>query len=259
MTDRVTIKVCEGIADVRLNRPDKLNAFDMAMFTGVAAAIDALATNSEVCCIVLSGTGRAFCVGIDLDLLNSGTTGDLRPRYRGDANLFQYAAYGWRMLPQPVIVAVHGFAFGAGLQMMLGGDIRICTPDAQLSVMEARWGLVPDMAGYVLMRDLVRTDVARELSFSARRVEGNEALSLGLVTRVADDPFAAAMAMARAITAHPACALTASKRLHNLASVGTPDTILRQESLEQEALLASPEHSARVAAARDLKSIPNGR
>jgi enoyl-CoA hydratase/carnithine racemase len=128
MTDRVMIEVRDGVAYARLDRPDKLNAFDMAMFTGVAAAIDELATNPDVRCIVLSGVGRAFCVGIDLDFLSSGGTGDLLPRYRGNANLFRYAVYGWRMLPQPVIVAVRGLAFGAGFQMMLAATFASVRP-----------------------------------------------------------------------------------------------------------------------------------
>jgi enoyl-CoA hydratase/carnithine racemase len=256
MTDRVTIDIRDGVADVRLNRPDKLNAFDIAMFIEVAAAIDGLATNTDVRCIVLSGLGRAFCVGIDLEFLSSGQTADLLPRYRGDANLFQYAAYGWRTLPQPVLVAIHGFAFGAGFQVMLGGDIRIAAPDAQFSIMEARWGLVADMGGYALMRDLVRTDVARELSFSARRVEGSEALSLGLVTRIANDPHAAAMSMARAIAVHPAEAVTANKRLHNLAASAGVGDILLQESIEQAALLASSAHRTILADALKAAAKP---
>lgn len=126
MNDRVTIAVADGIADVRLNRADKMNAIDPAMFEGIAAAIDRLAGMAEVRVVVLSGEGRAFCAGLDMASMAGGGSGlSLDDRTYGDANLVQQVAWGWRTLPMPVIAAVHGVAFGGGFQIMSGADIRI--------------------------------------------------------------------------------------------------------------------------------------
>ena len=178
--DRVTIEVTGGIADVALNRPDKLNALDRDMFTALSEASTALAKRDDVRVVVLSGSGRAFCAGLDLaSMAGDPSFGLLDERAYGIANVFQNAAWGWRSLPVPVIAAIHGVAFGGGLQIALGADIRIVAPDAKLAVMEARWGLVPDMAGIALLRGLVRDDVARELTYTARQFSGAEAARAG--------------------------------------------------------------------------------
>ena len=193
--ERVAVRVSDGIADVTLNRPDKLNALDREMFTALADTAAGLAGRRDVRAVVLSGSGRAFCAGIDLATLGADAAtghGSLEERTHGIANLFQQAAWGWRELPVPVIAGIHGVAFGGGLQIALGADIRIIAPDARLAVMEARWGLVPDMGGIALLRGLVRDDVARELTYTARQVSGTEAVELGLATRTAEDPRAAA-------------------------------------------------------------------
>ncbi|MCK9541898.1 MAG: crotonase/enoyl-CoA hydratase family protein [Novosphingobium sp.] len=246
--DRVLLTVSDGVADVRFNRPDKLNALDEEQFRAIAAVIAELETRPDVRCVVVSGKGRAFSVGIDLNrLADSPALRDLMPRTHGEANLFQNAAWGWRTLPVPVIAAVHGYAFGAGCQIMLGADVRIAAPDAQLSVMEIRWGLVPDVAGIALMRGLVRDDRLRDIVFTGRRIGGDEAVETGLATRLAADPHAAAMEMARGIAASSADAVKAAKRLLNLPW-GTGDAeILLAESREQQSLLASPAHRAAVA------------
>jgi enoyl-CoA hydratase/carnithine racemase len=162
MSERIKITVESGVADVRLARPEKINALDQLMFEGIVEAIATLDAMAGLRCVVLSGEGRGFCAGIDLYSLQSNPAlSDLRARTHGKANVFQQIAWGWRNLHVPVIAAVHGFAFGAGFQMMLGTDIRIAAPDAQLSMMELRWGLVPDVAGIALLRGLVRDDIAR--------------------------------------------------------------------------------------------------
>ena len=163
MNDRVTIAVADGIADVRLNRADKMNAIDPAMFEGIAAAIDRLAGMAEVRVVVLSGEGRAFCAGLDMASMAGGGSGMLtQARTHGIANLVQQVAWGWRTLPQPVIAAVHGVALGGGLQIAAGADVRIVAADARLSVRELHWGIVPDMAGYALWRGCVRDDRLRD-------------------------------------------------------------------------------------------------
>jgi enoyl-CoA hydratase/carnithine racemase len=247
--DRVTIEVNGGIADVALNRPDKLNALDQQMFGALSEASTALAQRGDVRAVVLSGRGRAFCAGLDLaSMAGDPSSGLLDERAYGIANVFQNAAWGWRSLPVPVIAAVHGVAFGGGFQIMLGADIRFVAPDAKLAVMEARWGLVPDMAGIALLRGLVRDDVARELTYTARQFSGTEAAALGLATHLADDPRAAALALAAEIAARSPRAVRSAKRLFALSQDAGADALLLAESREQAALLAGPDLPETVAA-----------
>jgi enoyl-CoA hydratase/carnithine racemase len=247
--ERVSISVDSGIADVRLNRPGKLNAIDPAMFTALSEASGAVAGRGDVRVVVLSGNGRGFCAGLDIASLGAGgLPGSIQERTHGIANLWQHAVWGWRELAVPVIAAVHGVAFGGGLQIALAADVRIVAPDARLAVMEARWGLVPDMGAIALLRGLVRDDVARELTYPARQVSGIEAAGLGLATRTADDPYAAAMALAAQIAAGSPRAVRAAKRLFGLAPDAGSAEILLAESREQEALLTGPDLAETVAA-----------
>jgi enoyl-CoA hydratase/carnithine racemase len=253
--DRVSIRVADAIADVALNRPDKLNALDGEMFAALSEASAALAKRDDVRVVVLSGSGRAFCAGLDLASLGGDPSfGALRDRAHGIANVFQNAAWGWRSLPVPVIAAIHGVAFGGGLQIALGADIRIVAPDAKLAVMEARWGLVPDMAGIALLRGLVRDDVARELTYTARQFSGAEAVELGLATQVADDPHGAAMALAAQIAARSPRAVRSAKRLFGWSRDADAEALLLAESREQEQLLTGPDLAETIAAAAEQRA-----
>jgi len=219
MSQRVTVSCRDGVADVRLNRPEKLNALDMAMFEGLVEAGREVAGDRRVRAVVLSGEGRSFCAGLDFASFMAMAGGDssdrsLLEREEGSpANFAQLVAYVWGEVPVPVVAALHGVAFGGGLQIALGADIRYAAPDARLSVMEIRWGLIPDMTGSQTLRHLVRLDVAKELTFTGRVVSGREAADLGLVTHVADDPLAAARALAQEIAAKSPDAIRAGKRL----------------------------------------------
>ena len=247
--ERVSVTVEAGIASVRLNRPGKLNAIDHAMFTALSEASAAVAARADARVVVLSGSGRGFCAGLDIaSLAGGGMPESIERRTHGIANLWQHAVWGWRELPVPVIAAVHGVAFGGGLQIALAADIRIVAPDARLAVMEARWGLVPDMAGIALLRGVVREDVARELTYTARQVSGTEAAALGLATRTADEPYAAAMALAAQVAAASPRAVRGAKRLFGLAQDAAAAEILLAESREQQALLAGPDLAETIAA-----------
>lgn len=236
---RVTTSVTDGIADVRLTRGDKMNAIDPAMFDALIDTIDTLQA-SPVRCVVLSGEGRAFCAGLDMASMAAGAGGiDLATRSHGPANRVQQVAWGWRTLKMPVIAAVHGLAFGGGIQIMAGADIRIAAPDTRFAIMEAKWGLVADMAGFALWRD-VRGDVLRELAYTAREFTAQEAAAAGFVTRLSDDPHAAAMALARTIAARSPDAVRAAKTLANLAEDADAASILAAESAGQQALLGRP-------------------
>ncbi len=241
MEERVSISVENGIADVRLNRPDKMNALDPAMFAGINAAIEKLAGMKDVRVAVLSGEGRAFCAGLDMASMAGGGSGnDLGARSHGVANTAQNVAWGWRTLPMPVIAAVHGVALGGGFQIMSGACVRIARPDTRMSIRETYWGLVPDMAGLALWRTLARDDVLRDLTYSAREFTGEQGERYGFVTRLADDPRAAAFELAREIAGRNPDAVKASKRLINLMADGDTATVLQGESDEQIKLMRSP-------------------
>jgi enoyl-CoA hydratase/carnithine racemase len=218
MKDRVSITMLEnGIADVRLIRTDKMNALDPAMFAGIAEAIDVLESTAGLRVVVLSGEGRAFCAGLDMGSMAGGGSGnDLAARSHGDANLAQQVAWGWRKLAVPVIAAAHGVAFGGGFQILSGADIRIAHPETRCAIMELKWGLVPDMAGFPLWRTTVRDDVLRELTYTNREFTGAEAKELGFVTHIDFDPHAKAVELAKVIAGKNPHAIRGAKRLCNL-------------------------------------------
>ncbi len=245
MSDRVRVTSTDGVADVRLSRPEKLNALDPAMFAGLVETGRALAADPSVRAVVLSGEGRGFCAGLDFASFmaladGGGGPGLLRREEASAVNAAQRAAWIWTEVPVPVIAAVHGVAYGGGLQIALAADLRLVAPDAQLSVMEIKWGLIPDMTGTQTLRHLVRLDVAKELTFTGRVVSGREAVELGLATRVADDPHAAALALAREIAGKSPSAIRAAKRLlHATVAASREDGFQLEERIQRE-LIGSP-------------------
>jgi len=249
MSDRVRLAIDGGVAEVRLNRPEKLNALDADMFTAIVEVLETLAAAPKVRAVVLSGEGRAFCAGLDMASMSAGGTGlrlDRRPY--GPANIVQYVAWGWRTLRMPVIAAVHGVAFGGGLQIMSGADIRIGEPSARFSIREAYWGLIPNIAGTALWRTLVRDDVVRELTYTAREFLGTEAERYGFLTRLSTDPRVDALSLAKAIAERSPDAVRAAKRLYNCAADADAATLLQAESSEQLKLKGSPNQLEAVAA-----------
>ncbi len=248
MNDRVTTTFANQIADVRLNRADKMNAIDPAMFAGIGAAIDSLADRTDVRCVVLSGEGKAFCAGLDMASMAAGGSGTSAARNDQGSILPQHVTLGWRNLPMPVIAAVHGVAFGGGFQIMSGADIRIAAPGTRFSIRESYWGLVPDMAGFVIWRGLVRDDVLRELVYTAREFDADEALHHGFISRIADDPHAAAMALATTIASRSPHAIRGAKRLCNMAHDTPERAILQAETREQMAVIGKPNMMEAVAA-----------
>ena len=257
MSDRVTIDISDGIADVRLNRPDKMNAMDGSMFDALVDASASLADDSSVRAVVLSGEGPSFCAGLDFsgfqamagragdsdsdrDGGGGGTKGIGRIPEGQITHHAQQAVWGWHELAVPVIAAVHGVAFGAGCQLAVGADIRFVTPDVRMSVLEIRWGLSPDMTITTLLPALVGADVAKELIWTGREVNGEEAVRIGLATHVAEDPHAAATELARLIASKSPDAIRAGKRLIN--DVATEDYAagFAAERKEIGALIGSP-------------------
>ena len=261
MSDRVLVSIDAGVADVRLNRPDKLNALDAAMFAAVAEAGEALKGDPSVRAVVLSGEGRAFCAGLDFSAFQQmGERAEVpQEAERGpsimstdgrDTHLGQQACWVWRELPVPVIAAITGPCLGGGLQIALGADLRIVAPDAKLSVLEVRWGLIPDMIGTWVLPRLVGPDVAKELTWTGRMVSGEEAVRIGLATRVADDPRADALALAAELAAKSPAAIRHGKRLLDLStSPGrTPAEQFLDERTTMASLIGSPDNLEAVTA-----------
>jgi len=260
MEPRIRVTLEDGVADVRLSRPDKMNALDAPMFDALVETGRRLIDVPGLRAVVLSGEGRAFCAGLDRGRFEglAARPGDgglgvspsmrLGPRTHGLSNGPQYAVMVWRDVPVPVIAAVHGVAFGGGFQLMLGADLRFVAPDARLSVMEIKWGLVPDMGGTLLMRSLARADVIRELTFSGRVFDGAEAGALGFATRVCADPLAQALAFAREVAGRSPDAIRAAKRLLRQAESAAPGALLQLESDEQVRLLGSANQVEAVSA-----------
>lgn len=256
--ERISIQVEEGgVAQVRLTRGDKLNALDPEMFSVLLEAGRALHEAKGVRVVVLSGEGRAFCAGLDLSNFARRRDPDepeLPERTHGNANRAQQVAMQWRKLPVPVIAAIHGVCFGGGLQIASGADIRVAAPDTRMSIMELKWGLVPDMGGYALWRGLVRDDVLRELTYTHREFTGAEAREYGLATHVDDSPHTRATAIAREIASKSPHAVRAAKRLANAMADKSAADLLMEESYEQHALMRSKNQVEAVMAGMEKRA-----
>jgi enoyl-CoA hydratase/carnithine racemase len=265
VTDIVTCSIQDGIADVRLNRPDKLNAVNPAMFGALGDMGDRLKADTSVRAVVLSGEGRAFCSGLDFSSFQAmaGSSDESFPPSSGDegaqiprggmgddgiVNGGQYAAWVWYELPVPVIAAIRGPAVGAGFQIALACDFRIVAPDAKLSALEMRWGLIPDMTGTQMLPRLVGLDVARELVYTGKMVSGAQAAEMGLATRVAEDPFDAAMTFARELAGKSPHAIRGAKRLLNMAGTTPLSEGFAAEAATMGSLIGSPNNVEAVTA-----------
>ncbi|CAM3082281.1 enoyl-CoA hydratase [Mycobacterium intermedium] len=251
--DRVRVRIADnGVATATMVRSDKHNALDQAMFEALVAAAEQLAGDPKVRAVVLHGEGKSFCSGLDVASFMGGQRGTsvLLDRDEGRAaNLAQRVSYDWSLVPAPVIAAIHGNCFGGGLQIALGADIRIAAPDAKLSIMEIKWGLIPDMGITQALPRLLPIDVAKELTFTGRIVSGSEGTELGLVTRTAEDPLAAALELADEIATKSPDAIRAAKLLYNETWLSNdPAAALDRESVLQTGLIGSPNQIAAVVA-----------
>jgi enoyl-CoA hydratase/carnithine racemase len=265
MAELVTCTVSEGIARVRLSRPDKLNALTLETLEQLVATARALRGDRTLRAVIISGEGASFCAGLDFASVLKKRTGIARAfvpvPWRG-TNLFQEACWAWRRLPVPVIAAVHGHCFGGGFQIALAADFRFATPDSEWSVLEGRWGLIPDMSGIQSLKELVGMDTAKRLTMTAEILTGKEASDLGLVTEVAADPLGAAEDFARQLTTRSPDALAAAKRLFNRSWNASPRATFARERVEQLFLLgAANTKAAREAAFKKIAPSygPRGR
>ncbi len=239
--DRVSLTHNGPVAHVILNRANKRNALDQAMLEAISDTINQLSTARETRAVILSGDGEAFCAGLDFmsfaAMLQNPDSLDFITRSHGDANLFQHVSTGWRDLPMPVITALHGVAFGGGFQIMLGADIRVAAPDTKFSIMEAKWGLVPDMGGMTLMPALARQDVVRRLTYTAEVFDAAQALDWGFVSEVSDAPLVRALELANQIAERSPDGTRAAKRLITDTWGASRADTLMAESIAQKSVL----------------------
>ncbi|MEZ5218073.1 MAG: crotonase/enoyl-CoA hydratase family protein [Ilumatobacteraceae bacterium] len=250
--DRVNVVIENHVAEVCLDRPDKRNALDGAMFSGIAQAGEFVKTAPGVRAVVLYGNGASFCAGLDFSSFQAMAGGDgagasnsndepvSALTENGLTHRGQQVAYVWEEVPVPVIAAVHGHALGGGIQIALGADIRIVHPATQMSVREVFWGLVPDMSGTLTLARLVREDVARELTYTARVFPGSEAAELGLATRLSEDPLAEARAMAAMIAGNSPDAVRGAKELFHRRVLADAKDQLALERTVIGRLIGSP-------------------
>ena len=248
LNDRIGLKVENHIAHVQLQRPEKMNALDQAMFAALEQAQAEIAADKSVRVVVLSGAGDAFCAGLDMSNFSSLLDPDtpaaslpakLAPRTHGIANQVQHVVWGWRELAVPVIAALHGVSVGGGLQIALAADMRYAQPGTRMSIMELKWGLIPDMSSTQLMRHLMPEDVVRELTYTARVIDAEEAAKYALVTKVVDDPLDHALQVAEQIAARNPDAIKAAKRVLNEANYMSAEQGLLMESVEQDTIIGS--------------------
>lgn len=260
MGSTVSLEIDAHIAHVTLNRPDKMNAVSLEMFAELGEIGDRIAGDSSVRVVVLSGAGENFCAGIDTAIFAAGGEGIdakmMAPHAPSPANVFQRAAYVWREVPVPVLCSIHGVAYGAGMQIALGADIRYAAPDARLSIMEAKWGIIPDMAISATARNVLPLDRIKELAFTARVVTAEEALRMGLITQVHKEPLVAARATAEEIAGKSPNAVRAIKHLFGAASDALDAESLALEARLQMGLLGG-ENQREAVRANIEKRAPN--
>lgn len=252
MSERVKVSIEGDVARVTLNRPDKHNGMDFEMLDAMLAAQRVVKRARQVRAVILQGEGPSFCAGLDFKSAMSRPAVFMLKVSQllwPWMNHFQRWSMGWRQLPVPVIAVMHGNCFGAGLQLGLGADIRICHPDAKLSLLEAKWGLVPDMGGVCTLRELLPIDVVKELTYTGRIVDAAEALKLGLVTHVSADPQAHALALAQAIANRSPDSVAAGKLLLQGAWRVSDRAALRLERLWQRRVMGR--RNQKIALARE--------
>lgn len=252
MAEVLQVSIDSHVADVALNRPEKHNALNLELFEALADAGREIAANSSVRAVVLHGNGDSFCAGIDTSVFGASLADSfqemMQPQADSPANFFQRPAYVWREVPVPVVCAIHGNVFGGGLQIALGADLRYARPDARLSIMEVRWGLIPDLAITTTARNIVAADRLKELAFSGRIISGEEALGVGLVTALHPDPYAAAMLTATEVAGQSPDAVRGMKKLFN-EGLDVPDgEALALEARIQSGIMGRPNQREAVRA-----------
>lgn len=238
--NRVNVEFVDQIAYVTLSRPDKHNALDMKMFIAIRDTINTLKRNRTIRAVIVQGAGADFCSGLDIKAVMGSKSTPVKLLFKWlpwQSNLAQYVSTGWRKIPVPVISVIHGRCWGGGLQVALGADIRISTPDASIAIMEARWGLIPDMGGTVAFKELTQLDKVKELAMTGREISGVEALKYGLVSHIDNEPLAKAKDIAKELCRYSPDSVAATKKLYDKSWWSSPGMALARESWYQIKIL----------------------
>jgi len=237
---RVNTKITDGIAYVCLNRPEKCNALDIEMFFAIKETIKSLKVDRSIRTVIVTGNGEDFCSGLDIKAVMKSAKAPLQLLFKWlpwKANLAQYVSTGWKDIPVPVIMVIHGRCWGGGLQIALGADFRVSSPSASIAIMEARWGLIPDMGGTLALKELIQLDVAKELAMTGEVINGEQAFSHGLITHLDENPHAKAVELAQAICKQSPDAVASTKKLYNKSWWSKPGLALARESYYQIKIL----------------------
>lgn len=253
MSQRVQIRIEQQVAQVSLNRPDKHNALDLAQFQAIVRAQREIAANRDLRAVILTGEGVDFCTGLDVKSLMKNRGGMRKLLWKWlpwQANLAQQVSVGWRQLSIPVIAVLQGRCWGGGLQIALGADFRIAHPGSSLSIMEGRWGLIPDMGGTLALRECMGRDQAMKLAMTAEIIDGQEAQNCGLVTGLDEDPLAVAKSLAEELSERSPDAIAAAKKLYDKSWTGGNGMALARETLYQIRVISGA--NQRIAVRRQM-------
>jgi len=255
--ETISLEIVEYIADIRLNRPEKRNAINRELMMSLITTAKQLKANKQLRAIVLSGNGEGFCAGMDFEIFTDMLGGEITAdsSAEGFEDLSEQGAYQgqqmgwlWQEIPVPVIAAVHGAAIGAGLNIALGADIRIVTPDAKLGFLEITWGFLPDTSATQSLRRLASLDRIKELIFTGRFFSGQEAYEYGLATELADSPRERALEMAKTIAGQNPDAIRRAKDMLNKLAFLSVEEGLALEAEHCRSLLGSPNQLEATAA-----------
>jgi enoyl-CoA hydratase/carnithine racemase len=258
MSQSVIFYIDHQVAHIRLNRADKHNALDLGMFEAIAEAQKKAAKDKDIRAIILSGEGIDFCTGLDVKSMMKDRSAMMKLLWKWlpwKSNLAQVVSTGWRTISVPVIAAIHGRCWGGGLQIALGADFRVVHPEASLSIMEGKWGLIPDMGGTLALRELMERDQAMKLAMTAEQFSGTEAMALGLASGLDSDPLASARSFADTLKERSPDAVAAAKKLYRKSWSGSPGMALARETFYQARILSG--ENQRIAVSRQRgKSTP---
>ena len=260
-TRRVKISLDNQIARVVLNRPDKHNALDMPMFVAIADAIKQVKKNKNIRAVIVSGEGKSFCSGLDVKAVMKQRSNMLKLLWKwwpGNTNLAQRVTVGWRQLDIPVIMVMHGNCWGGGMQIALGGDFRIVARDTSLSIMEAKWGLIPDMGGTPGLMENVSLDQAMKLAMTADIISAPEALQKNLITQISDDPLHAANELAEKLIERSPDTNRRIKRMYHKIWCKKQGKILASETFNQWKIILGRNQKIAVKKALGEKDIDYG-
>ncbi|QBY04958.1 crotonase/enoyl-CoA hydratase family protein [Thalassotalea sp. HSM 43] len=254
----IDVRYQDNIAIVTLNRPDKMNALNIELFEAIDKVSKQLRKNRQIRAIILTGSGNNFCAGIDIKSALGSKTAAIKLLFKwwpGQANLAQRVSHNWRTIPVPVIAAIEGHCLGGGVQLILGADFRIANHNAQFSVMEGKWGIIPDMSGNMGLAQLMPKDQALKLVMSAETFDAKQALQYGLLTELDDKPLQRAIEFAQSLCQRSPDTLAASKKLYHKSWTDKPWRWLMRESWYQIKILLAK--NQRIAVKRQ-QSIDKG-